>query len=72
MFFDELYESLFVVPVLGVARLAAWFERNIIERAFDRLANLVHRQTSIDRSQSRPTAADEQPLSHIEPKARHT
>lgn len=71
MFFDELYESLFVVPVLGVARLAAWFERNTIERAFDRLGNLIHRQTPIDRSQLRPIVTGQQHPSHIEPKARH-
>lgn len=36
MFFDELYDSLLVVPVLGAARLVAWFERNAIERFVDR------------------------------------
>lgn len=71
MFFDELYESLFVVPVLGTARLAAWFERTVVERGFDRLARLVHRPNVAERSELPTAAVGEAPSGHIEPKARH-
>lgn len=72
MFFDELYESLLVVPVLGLALFAAWFERCVVERSFDRLIYLVHRPGQAGRSDSRPAAAGEQPTSAIQSKARHS
>ncbi|HEY2585820.1 MAG TPA: proton-conducting transporter membrane subunit [Tepidisphaeraceae bacterium] len=36
MYFDELYGSLFVAPVLGLAAGVAWFDRNVIEPIFNR------------------------------------
>lgn len=63
MFFDELYQSLFVVPVLGIASLLAWFEQNVVERTFYRLANIALRHPSADRSGLRVMPTDESPPS---------
>jgi hypothetical protein len=37
MYFDDLYDALFVVPTVGTARLLAWFDR----MALDGLSHLV-------------------------------
>jgi NADH:ubiquinone oxidoreductase subunit 5 (subunit L)/multisubunit Na+/H+ antiporter MnhA subunit len=34
MYFDELYGSLIVTPVLGLAAGVAWFDRNVVEAVF--------------------------------------
>lgn len=72
MFFDELYQSLFVAPVLGISKLVSWFERNSVQRAFERLANLILRQTSVDRFPSRRFPTVEQPTPHLKPDSRQT
>jgi NADH:ubiquinone oxidoreductase subunit 5 (subunit L)/multisubunit Na+/H+ antiporter MnhA subunit len=48
MFFDELYESLFVVPVLGAARWVAWFDRNAVDRLAQLPARLFHHRSSAE------------------------
>ena len=35
MYFDELYGSLFVAPVLGLAAGVAWVDRNVVDAAFN-------------------------------------
>jgi NADH-quinone oxidoreductase subunit L len=39
-FFDPLYSILIVQPLLGVARLAAWFDRNVIDALVDFVGQL--------------------------------
>ena len=39
-FFDPLYDILVVRPMLGVARLSAWFDRRAIDAAVDRCGRL--------------------------------
>ena len=36
-FFDPIYNVLIVRPLLGVARLAAWFDRRVIDCVVDAL-----------------------------------
>lgn len=35
MYFDELYGSLFVAPVLGLGAGVAWFDRNVLDAVFN-------------------------------------
>ena len=45
---DELYHAVFVVPALGIARLAAGFDRNVIDRIIDGVAWSARQLAGID------------------------
>jgi NADH-quinone oxidoreductase subunit L len=53
MYFDELYGSLFVAPVLGLAAGVAWFDRHVVEGFF----NILRRGPRV--SDSGSPAADQ-------------
>lgn len=72
MFFDELYESLFVVPVLGIARLTAWIEWNCFNRLTHPLHRLIERQGRADSASSPPELQRGEPSADLEPKVHHT
>lgn len=72
MFFDELYESLLVVPALGAARLAAEFERNVLARPTGLLARFIDRRDSAHAVRPPSEAPEPQPASRAEPEAHHT
>ena len=40
-FFDPIYDAAVVRPMLAVARLAAWFDRQVIDRAVDLCGSFV-------------------------------
>ena len=45
---DELYHAIFVVPVLGIAKLAAGFDRGVIDRIIDGVAWSAKQLAGID------------------------
>lgn len=45
---DELYHALFVVPVLGLSRLASGADRGVIDRIIDGVAWVARRLAGID------------------------
>ena len=45
---DELYHAIFVMPALGIARLAAGFDRNVIDRIIDGVAWSARQLAGID------------------------
>jgi NADH-quinone oxidoreductase subunit L len=47
-YFDELYHALFVVPVLGIAKLASGTDRGVIDRIIDGLAWGARQLAGID------------------------
>lgn len=47
-YFDELYHALFVVPVLGIAKLASGTDRGVIDRIIDGLAWTARQLAGID------------------------
>ena len=47
-YFDELYHALFVVPVLGIAKLASGADRGVIDRIIDGLAWTARQLAGID------------------------
>jgi NADH:ubiquinone oxidoreductase subunit 5 (subunit L)/multisubunit Na+/H+ antiporter MnhA subunit len=47
-YFDELYHALFVVPVLGIAKLASGTDRGVIDRIIDGVARLARGLAGID------------------------
>jgi NADH-quinone oxidoreductase subunit L len=47
-YFDELYHALFVVPVLGIAKLASGTDRGVIDRIIDGLAWAARQLAGID------------------------
>jgi NADH-quinone oxidoreductase subunit L len=47
-YFDELYHALFVVPVLGIAKLASGTDRGVIDRIIDGLAWAARQLAGVD------------------------
>jgi len=47
-YFDELYHALFVVPVLGIAKLASGTDRGVIDRFIDGVAWTARQLAGID------------------------
>jgi len=47
-YFDELYHALFVVPALGIAKLASGTDRGVIDRIIDGVARLARGLAGID------------------------
>ena len=47
-YFDELYHALFVVPVLGIAKLASGADRGVIDRFIDGVAWTARQLAGID------------------------
>lgn len=45
---DELYHAIFVMPALGIAKLAAGFDRNVIDRLIDAVAWGARQLAGID------------------------
>jgi NADH:ubiquinone oxidoreductase subunit 5 (subunit L)/multisubunit Na+/H+ antiporter MnhA subunit len=45
---DELYHAVFVLPVLGIAKFAAGFDRNVIDRLIDGIAWSARQLAGID------------------------
>jgi NADH:ubiquinone oxidoreductase subunit 5 (subunit L)/multisubunit Na+/H+ antiporter MnhA subunit len=72
MFFDELYQSLFVVPVLGAARLVAWFETNAVDRLSQLPARLIQRRPVAGQVDSGATAATDEPAASFDSEIRRT
>ena len=72
MFFDELYQSLFVVPVLGAARGVAWLETNAVERLSQLPARLIQRRAVEGRVDSAAPAATDEPVASFDSEIRRT
>jgi len=61
MYFDDLYESVLVVPTLTAARAAAWVEEHLLVRPVDRALRVAAR---LRRRETRHRA---EPLEHVNP-----
>jgi NADH-quinone oxidoreductase subunit L len=72
MFFDELYQSLFVVPVLGAARWVAWVETNAVDRLSQLPARLIQRRAVAGEVNSVPAAAIDEPAASFDSEIRRT
>jgi NADH:ubiquinone oxidoreductase subunit 5 (subunit L)/multisubunit Na+/H+ antiporter MnhA subunit len=70
MFFDELYESLLVVPALGAARLVARLERIIVGRSIGLFGRLIWPRSSADPVLPEGMV-DPKPTSRPEPEPHH-